>query len=732
MKRTVTLVCFLAVVPCLGYDGWTQPHPKPTRSRVGLVLEGGGALGFAHIGVLEFLEEHQIPVDVIAGTSMGGLMGGLYASGMSTAEIRDLIRSADWDLILSGETPFADLAFRRKEDRITYPNRIEFGLRGGLTVPVGLNPGHQIGLILSRATLPYPDSIDFDDLPTPFRCVAVELISGKETVYSRGSLAEALRATMSLPAVFTPVRKEGRIYTDGGLLNNLPVNVVKQMGADIVIAVHLSTGPVDPEKLRSLFGILDRSIAVMVSANEFRNMQLADILITVNLEGFSSLDYQAGQSIADKGYAAAGNKQGILAHLELDQATWTEHMQRRAGRRRRGMPVPSFVDVRGMEPRLTQSVKRSLTPWLNRPLEPASLEKTLTRFTGLGRFASLGYGTIERQGRQGLLVQADERDHGPPFFKPAIELDGRTPGDVRFTLSGRVTFLDVGGFRSEWRNDLRLGARYGLSTEYYRPLGPVTNWFVAPRLQIIDEPFDVFQAGTRSAEFRVRRAGIGVDLGYNFNRFAEFRIGHTLGWVSERQRTGELQFQNIPEKRADFSSIGFAYEGQDDAVIPRRGIRIASNLSFFPRRASPPGRYLRSRLEVSEFIPISAPASLFFGASGGTITPSRDLGLRGFSLGGPLQLGAYAVNELIGNQFFLFTTGYLREVFALSPFLGDKLYASSFLQIGKMYGNQDYPDVNASLSGALILKSAFGPIFLGASLGDQGKRRWYFGLGRWF
>src|SRR5713226_506492 len=219
--------------------------PERSRPKIGVALEGGGAMGLAHIGVLKWFEEHHIPVDYVAGTSMGGLVGGFYATGMNPDELKTLIDGLDWRKILGDRTPYEDLSFRRKEDQRAFPNSLIFGLRGGLTLPAGLNAGHQIGLLIDRVTLPYGEVQSFDALPVPFRCVATDLVSGKPYVFKDGSLAVALRATMSIPGAFSPVHDGKAVFVDGGLLDNLPTDVVRQMGAEIVIAVHLERGPVE-------------------------------------------------------------------------------------------------------------------------------------------------------------------------------------------------------------------------------------------------------------------------------------------------------------------------------------------------------------------------------------------------------------------------------------------------------------------------------------------------------
>jgi NTE family protein len=246
------LVCFVFFYALFSSDTCWSQQPAP-RPKIGVALQGGGAKGLAHIGVLQWFEDRHIPIDYIAGTSMGGLIGGLYATGHSPAEIQQIVEQTDWGAVMSGETPYESLSFRRKEDLTAFPNGLELGLRQGVQLPGGLNSGQAVRFIIDRYVLPYSSEDDFDKLPIPFRCVATDLISGKSIVLGHGSLSDALRATMSIPGVFSPVKSNNRIYADGGLLNNLPTDVARQMGADIVIGVHLTTGPVAPENVRSMF-----------------------------------------------------------------------------------------------------------------------------------------------------------------------------------------------------------------------------------------------------------------------------------------------------------------------------------------------------------------------------------------------------------------------------------------------------------------------------------------------
>ena len=263
----------------------------------------------AHIGVLQWLYEHHVPVDLVAGTSMGGLVGGIYATGRTPDQIQQLIQNVDWDQALSGQLPFRDLSYRRKEDAVEFPTRLEFGLRKGIQLPAGFNAGQQVSFILDHVALPYSQIKSFNDLPTPFACVATDLTTSKQHVFHDGSLALALRATMSLPGIFTPVRSGNNLYADGGLLNNLPVDVAQNMGAQLTVAVYLQAATFNPKQPLNTFSVLGQSLSVMIAANELKSMQMADVLVTVPLEKYTALDYDKAAEIVRAGYEAAESKQ---------------------------------------------------------------------------------------------------------------------------------------------------------------------------------------------------------------------------------------------------------------------------------------------------------------------------------------------------------------------------------------------------------------------------------------
>ena len=358
--------------------------PPPENPKVGLVLEGGGALGLAHIGVLKWLEEHHIPISYIAGTSMGGLVSGVYATGHNPAETLALIKGINWDQVLAGQTPFQDLSFRRKEDAIEFPTGLEFGLRKGVHLPEGFNSGQEVNFILDKVALPYSEIKDFNQLPTPFACVATNIVTGQPHVFRNGPLSTALRSTMSLPGIFAPVRVGDAIYADGALTNNFPVNVAFEMGANYTVGVYLATQPIDPKQDVSVLGVAGQSIGLMIANNETEHKKIANILVNVDLYKYTSMDYNKADEIVEQGYKAAEANKADLMKLAVDDQTWAAYINNRQARRITSVPTPQFVEVEGSSPMLNKEMQISLAENVGRPINTPELQTDITKIVGAG------------------------------------------------------------------------------------------------------------------------------------------------------------------------------------------------------------------------------------------------------------------------------------------------------------------------------------------------------------
>jgi NTE family protein len=729
LKSLLSFILTVAVVS--GTPAVAQETGARQRPKIGLVLEGGAALGLAHIGVLKWLEEHRIPVTYVAGTSMGGLVGGLYATGHSPKEMRDLIEGIDWNQVLGGQTPFEDLAFRRKQDDRDYPNGMEFGLRQGVRFPEGFNSGHQVGLILDRIALPYSTVKSFDELPIPFACVGTELVDRKAYVFRDGSLALALRSTMSLPGIFNPVRSEGHIYADGGLLNNLPVDVAKDMGADLTIAVHLQVKPLDPKEPMSSFGVLGTSVSVVVGVNEIRSMQKADILVSVPLADVTSMEYEKGDYIIQKGYDSAVAKAAVLSAFSVDEATWQAYLAARNGRRRQA-PAPQFVEVTGTAPQLAKEIEKVVSRDVGKPVDTDKLDDQLTLLTGIGRYSSLGYRMVEKDGKPGLLVEAREKEYGPPIVRPLLVLDSSNIR-VSFKFGARITFFDLGSFGSEWRSDVILGSDRGVASEFYRPFGTsLSHWFVAPRGFADSTIFDLYSRNNLLAEYRDRRAGGAMDFGYSFARMSEVRVGYEAGYHAFSPLIGSTTLPDL-KGRSGVAGLRYSLIGVDDAVIPRSGVLLSSRFQYYDANPGATVGFPLMEARLSLFKRVGEPSSLFVSAAGGSTAGHKQNGIPVFAMGGGTpDLAAYGVNEVLTNQYYLFRVGYLRQLLTLPPLLGDRMYLLLFGEVAKAFYNPTVSKLPMDAVGAVVVKTIFGPVTLGAGFGDTGHHRYFFRLGRVF
>jgi NTE family protein len=731
------LACFAQEKPASQQPpAQTMGEAKPqieTRPTIGIALEGGGALGLAHIGVLKWFEKHRIPVDYVAGTSMGGLVGGFYATGKSADDLNEIVETADWPLLLSGGTPYQDLSFRRKEDAREVPNSIQIGLKHGATLPPGLNTGHQVNLLIDRETLPYSTVQSFNDLPIPFRCVATELVSGKAYVFQNGLLSDAMRATMSIPGVFAPVRQGDKIFVDGGLVDNLPTDVVREMGADVVIAVHLQISKTSAKEIQSAFDVLGRSVALVIAETELRGMEGADLVVRADVEKYSSMDYDKTEALIKIGYQAAEAKAQILKPYALDDAAWADYLRQKQSRVRTSIGTPQFIKLEGIaEPTAEENVRRLLKPLVGKPLSIPDLELLLTRLTGIGRYDSITYGMIQEGGQTGLLLNVHEKTYAPPTLQPAFVVDGTETDNVTFTLGARFTFMDLAGFRSEWRTDLQFGETYGISSDLYRPFHPLAKWFFDPFVQASQYTFMIYQRNDPKADYQFDRVYGGINLGYGFNRFSELKAGYGVGYANATLRLGTPDFSSY-SGRVGALQVRYILDHTNEAVIPTKGYFARSQFYYYDTYPGATQAFPSLDVLLQYFQPVLHRDSIFIIGEGGSTFGFHKIGAPQFFLGGVGRLSAYGQNELLGNQYFVGRLGYLRKVFTLPPFLGKQVYVSGFGEVGKMYGDPfPIPKLSGDGGAGLLAETAFGPVFIGGSVGDTGHHKWFFQLGRVF
>jgi NTE family protein len=701
------------------------------RPRIGLALSGGAELGLAQIGVIQWLEENHIPVDRVAGTSMGSIIGVMYATGMSPTEMQKFAEGIDWNEALLAEPTYRQLSYRRKQDRRDYQVEAALGIKHGLRGPNGFNPGLGVGLLLDRIAFPESGISSFDDLPIPFRCVATDMQSGDRVVLHDGSLPRAVRASMAIPGVFTPVEINGHLLADGGMVENIPVEVAREMDADKVIAIDLQMPLGGHEQLDTLTGVLSRAVSVMILQNERQSLKLADATVTVDTGDFSMTDYDRVPDLLRLGYQSAARQVAILRPYAIqDDAEWQRYLAARNARRRPQPKEVQSVAVKAGDSDTNSRIERRLKSDKGVPLNLKKLETQLTRIAGEGEFDRLGYEGFTQDGVPALRVTAHEKTYGPPFVDLAVNVDGSGVAAFDFSAGARVTFMDVEHHGGEWRNDLMLGSSNLAATEFYQPIAN-THFFVAPYAFASKLPRNAFEGQTRVAVFGDERAGGGFDLGYDSGRRSELRFGYQIFSGKLAPLIGSAGLPALSGSTGEFRTR-YVWDGQDSPAIPGKGTRIVASLARVlqsPGLVHPIGQL---DVQTSTFIPTSEKTSLFFAAAGGTTFHGTASQFQIFSLGGPFRLGAYLPNEFVGNDYGYASFGFRRELYRLPQLVGKRVYWGGWYEAGSAFDSPDALIVRGSANAGFIADTIVGPIAIFGSVSPTGQSRVNFSIGRLF
>ncbi len=746
VSRVARVACTLGLLagmaePTSAGQG-TPPTPapsqaRPDRPRIGVAFGGGSARGLAHIGVIRWFEEHRIPIDLIAGTSMGGLIGGGLASGMSAQELTTLLETTDWDEMF-GFSPFRYKNVRRKEDARAYPSRIEFGVKRGIAGPGALNSGQQVEFLLARIAGPYGTLSSFDDLPTPFRAIAVDLITANQVVLDKGTLTSAMRSTMSLPGVFPPVERDGLVLVDGGAMNNVPADIVRAMGADVVVAVNVGHMGDKTTVSRSFVGIIGETVDVMMQVRTRETLKDADIVINPALEGYGSLDWRRSAELAADGYRAAGLMSEKLLPFALDEAQWAAYQQRRQARRKTALPVPQFVSVVGTVPSDRARIEEVLSARIGQPLDINTLETDLESFAGLDRYETVGWQIDEVDGRPGLRVEARSKRYAPPFLMLGISLQNTTTDDFAFQLAARYLTFDAVGSGSELRIDGAAGAQPNIGAEMYWPIGR-TPLFVAVAAGASSRTLNFVSDDVVVARYGEVRSRVKVDAGVNVGRDSDIRMGISAGQLNASVETGDPGLPELDglETRA---RLVVRHDGQDSPVVPSNGMRAIGTVDHIIRSPDAPATFPTERsnddvtqaeIRSSAFWSRRRRDRLFLAGSAGT-TWGHPLANEQFQLGGPLRLGAYNIGEFRGDHYGVLAAGYLRGVGRLPDFLGGPIFAGGWAETGSAFDDIDDAKIRTNVTLGVLADTLIGPVMLGGSFDFNGAWRYYIGVGRLF
>jgi len=721
------------------------PPPGPTdRPRIGLALGGGGALGLSEIGVLEWFEDHHIPVDMVAGTSMGCMVAALYSSGKTTDQLKVVMDGSVFNSVFTFGSSYKERSFRRREESRELPNAFTVGLKHGVSLRNSVLADQGLNSFLDRQFLRYDDRIDFNTLPIPLRCISTDLTDARPVTFARGSIADAIRASVSLPAVFRPVELNGHQLVDGGVLDNLPTSTVRDMKADVILAVSLPISPLGKNDLGSLFGVLQRSFSVAIEGAEREARKHADVVLVPDITGFSTTDYLKGTDLAKRGYEAAELHKNELLKYAVTDAQWQQYLATRVSKQR-GAPSPLLrVRVRATNDSVARVVQKQFAPLVGKPLDTNAIEARLDEVRSDGRYSAdynvvYDKATDSSGGTAGgiaptIIVNITEKRTGPPFLLVGSNIQAETGNDVvRGTVEMIFLDQDLGGYGSELRSHIKVGYFTQLDAEYYRhlsSLGQSTGGlFVAPHGGLVRMPYYLYQNQQRLSRYQLQTLGGGGDIGWSDQRISELRVGWEASAIRWQRQVGT---DTVPDIIGSMqrARVRFVYDNQDRALIAQYGLRATTEFSYMYGAVNSPNAP-RFTTQISYAHQIEKNLFVFATEAGTMFNRNVAQPFR-FTLGGPLRLTASAIDEYRGTDYFLVEPAFLRRIAKMPDPLGQSIYLGAAYEAGQMRAPDMRTITRQDVYFGIVAETPLGVITLAPAIGDDGHRKFVFTLGKLF
>lgn len=730
----VTGVLLFAVV-----DARAETTAEEGCPRIGLVLSGGGARGMAHVGVIQVLEEMKIPISFIAGTSMGAIVGGLYAAGMSPAEMEKVVTSMEWNEAFKDKPPPSELTFRRKKDAVEYLIDIDLGFKNGkFQIPKGLLQGQNLNLILKSLLFHTEGIDDFDKLNIPFRAVATDIETGEAVILGKGELVKAIRASMSIPALFAPVEIDGKMLVDGGIANNMPIDIARQMGADIVIAVDISTKLSSRDQLTSSIEITDQLTNILVQRNttsQIKRLRAEDILITPDMENISSGDFFKAIEAVRVGRKKAEEMKPHLARFTAADADYLAYLkvQRHIDRE---MPVIDSVEVVNKTSLPTGLIDAQIDIKPGTKLDLSQLKRNINRIYGIDTFERVDFRLMKKDKSTGIIFEPLEKSWGPNYFRFGLGMEDSFKGSSKYALTAKFTKTAINRLAGEWSTEVRIGENARILTEYYQPIDESLSYFVAVNAGYRIRDFnDYNEDGDVTTQYRSHSVHAGLDVGRQFGNWGELRLGINREYGSVRVLVGDYTGTAEYYNRASIYASA-AYSTLDNYVFPLSGTDAYLTWNYNLKM-------LGSDIEVQAmaFKWMRALTWRKF-----TFLPSIEIKTTldnddmevqdSFPLGGFLNLSGFSANELYGRHTGLARLVVYREIGSAGlGALTMPLYIGMSAETGNVWNKR--ADINFDsliLAGSVFIgtKTFLGPIYLAYGQAQRSHSSVYLYLGQRF
>ena len=704
------------------------------RPKICLVLSGGGARGAAHVGVIKVLEELHVPIDCIVGTSMGALVGGAYASGMSVSEMETLISTITTELLYKESPARQELSMRRKQDDYGLFFGPEIGVgKGRVTIAKGLVTGVQLETVL-RQLAKAKGFYSFDDLPIPFRAVATDLVTGKAIVFSEGDLANVMRASMSVPGAVAPAEYSQMLLVDGMLTSNLPVETARAMGADIIIAVNVGTPLLKRDEIHGMLGVVGQMLGILTEQNVQTSLALltsTDIVITPELGEFSTGDFDNLPKIVPLGEAAARSAAERLARLSVPAAEYAA-----LGERRRMLAAPDLrpadeIRFEGLDSVNPIAVQAVMDTQAGKPLDQNAIDADMRRIYGMGYFEHVNYRFIEESGRRVMVVDAVEKSWGKDVVRFGLGLSSDFSGDAFYDLVGSYRKYWINSLGGEWRTDVQVGHTASLYTELYQPLEAEGYFFVAPHAKVERRSVYLYQGDQRIASYDVTSRLAGLDLGTQFARYGELRVGIVGGSLDTRLDTGPQELSpGEPHVNEAGYTARLVLDQLDSVQFARSGWRSSANIFNSSSQLGATNSYTKWDVDASAAFSFGEHTFNIGGKFGGKLGDDPLPRYDQFQWGGFLEQSGYRIGQLYGENIAYGRLMYYHRIMRGSLLNG--AYGGFSLEAGRV-GN---PLVPGNPDGLLKSASIFiasdtpiGPAYLGYGHASDGNSTFYFYVG---
>jgi len=732
LQSLTQLIVILITVAGTAGTAFAQ-NTDSERPRIGLALSGGGARGAAHIGVLKVLEREHIPIDYIAGTSMGSIVGGMYASGMPPEEIEAKLIAVDWDDVFEDKIDRENRSFRRKsDDRLWLIDRKPGYSDGKLKLPSGLVQGQKINNLLTALTLHVADIDDFDDLGIPFRAVAADIRTGEKVVLGSGSLAMAIRASMSIPAIMSPVAWGDMLLVDGGIASNLPIETVRAMGADIIIAVDISTPLKKEDVAQSIFTVAEQLSGFLTRRNveaELRTLGERDILLIPELGDIESAQFDRIDEAVPTGLQAAEENVAALRAFALNVEAYDAHV---AARSQPKSEVPTIEFVRfENESKLSEEflVAKLEIPRLGQTMDVERLEKNIDVLYGLELFSNVSYQLLQEDGEHGLEIHVVPKSWGPDYLQFGVELRSSFSGNGVFNVKASLLKTAMNSWNGEWRTGISVGVEPAFLTDFYQPLGIRSRWFAGASALLDQFNVNVFQPGTNNVEeqFGIKRLAASIYGGREFGTWGRGILTYSRGRGEREIRIGD---PSTPDQNFDIGELSFALEVDelDDLYFPTHGY-IARAIYKTNQTSLGSDQDYDQALFRGGFAR-SWGRNTFEGGIDYRTTVSGDAPLeRRFRGGGLFNFSGFEFNQLSGQHYGRLIGTYRRELLQVG--LG-VLWAGTSIEYGNVWENRDDIDIGDGIfAGSVFLgaQTLLGPLHFGYGLAEGGASSFYFYLG---